>query len=264
MSQLSPVPPLARGRARFEATYRIRFDESGPDGRLPASGYLRYAQDLAWLHSSNEGFDRAWYGQRGLSWLIRAIELDVLEGAAYGEELHVSTEVLGFRRVWARRRSEFSHSHDQRPLALATIDWVLLNSAGQPVRVPLELSESFEAQAETAFTPLRVQLGEALPEASRSEFAVRRSELDPMAHVNNAAYLDYLDELLASAGQAEEAVRLPRRYRLEYVRPAEQGARLRGSLWRSEAAWSCRLESAQGAELLRARLETQLADFIGA
>ena len=92
---------------RIERPYRVRFDEAGPDGELRASGYLRFAQDLAWIHSESAGFGRDWYAERGLTWLVRAIELDVLYGVPYGSELDVSTEVIGFRRVWARRRSEF-------------------------------------------------------------------------------------------------------------------------------------------------------------
>ena len=60
---------------RLTRTYRVRFDEAGPDGNLPAEGYLRYAQDLAWIHSETAGFGREWYGARGLTWLARAIEL---------------------------------------------------------------------------------------------------------------------------------------------------------------------------------------------
>jgi len=50
--------------ARYEAAYRVRFDEAGPDGRLRTSGLLRYTQDLAARHSEALGYDRAWYRAR--------------------------------------------------------------------------------------------------------------------------------------------------------------------------------------------------------
>ena len=56
----------------------MRFDEAAPDGRLRTSGLLRYAQDLAWIHSASLGFDRGWYGERGLTWLVRAANVAVL------------------------------------------------------------------------------------------------------------------------------------------------------------------------------------------
>ena len=57
---------------RFAASYRVRFDESVPTGTIRTSGLLRYAQDVAWMHSDALGFDRDWYQARSLTWLVRA------------------------------------------------------------------------------------------------------------------------------------------------------------------------------------------------
>ena len=73
--------------AGFEAVYRVRFDEAGPDGRLRTSGLLRYTQDLAAQHSEALGYDRAWYAARGLTWLVRAAEIEVLGAIPYGVDL---------------------------------------------------------------------------------------------------------------------------------------------------------------------------------
>ena len=99
---------------RIERTYRVRFDEAGADGHLRSSGFLRYAQDLAWIHSESAGFGRDWYSSRGLTWLVRSVELEIVGSVEYGAELTVSTQVIGFRRVWARRRSEFHESGNER------------------------------------------------------------------------------------------------------------------------------------------------------
>ncbi len=119
---------------RIERPYRVRFDEAGPDGYLRASGFLRFAQDLAWIHSESASFGRDWYSTRGLTWLVRAIELDVLENVEYGSSLDVSTEVVGFRRVWARRRSEFKPAGREKMVGLAITERLLLNSAGRTFR----------------------------------------------------------------------------------------------------------------------------------
>ena len=258
---------VAQGAAvgrRIERPYRVRFDESGADGNLPASGYLRYAQDLAWVHSQAAGFSREWYGGRGLVWLIRAVELELLDDVRYGTTLDATTEVLGFRRVWARRKSEFRRTGEERMLAVATIDWVLLNNRGVPVRVPREIVELFDGDGtDEAFTPLRIDVAPTPAHASVTRFTARRAELDPMAHVNNAAYLDYLDEQLGPIGGEEEPRRLPRRYRVEFVGPAEAGMELVGHGWAAELAWCWRLTDADGRELVRARLETDPATWVG-
>ena len=63
---------------RLVRPYRVRFDEAGPDGNLRASGFLRYAQDLAWVHSDSAGLGRDWYAAHGLTWLARAIQLEIV------------------------------------------------------------------------------------------------------------------------------------------------------------------------------------------
>lgn len=248
---------------RIERAYRVRFDEAGPDGCLRASGFLRYAQDLAWIHSESAGFGRDWYGSRGLTWLVRAIELDLLANVEYGSELDVSTEVVGFRRVWARRRSEFKPHGAESMVGVAITDWVLLNAKGRPVRPPQEILDMFGAEADFgAFTPMRIDSPTTPPDADPREFRPRRSELDPMAHVNNAAYLDYMDEQFLGLERIRHGMPVPRRYRAEFLWSAEAGAKVMGRGWEEDAAWNFRL-STDERELFSARLETDSADWVG-
>jgi acyl-ACP thioesterase len=246
---------------RIERAYRVRFDEAGPDGHLRASGFLRFAQDLAWIHSESAGFGRDWYGERGLTWLVRAIELDLLANVEYGSMLDVSTEVVGFRRVWARRRSEFKpHGHESM-VGVALTDWVLLNANGRPVRPPQEIRDVFGDDFGD-FSPMRMEAPSPPPEAEPREFRPRRSELDPMAHVNNAAYLDYMDEQYLGLERIRHGLPVPRRYRAEFLWSAEAGAKVMGIGWEGDGDWNFRL-STDERDLFTARLETDPADWVG-
>jgi acyl-ACP thioesterase len=249
--------------ARIERTYRVRFDEAGPDGNLRSSGLLRFAQDLAWIHSESAGFGREWYAEQQLTWLVRAIKLDVHAETAYGRELVVSTEVTGFRRFWARRRSEFHRPDDERLMAVALTDWVLLNARGTPTRVPQPIAQMFPVTGE-GFAPLRIDGPAPAGEARGRRFAVRRSELDPMAHVNNAAYLDYLDEEYLGPERGRDTLPLPRRYRGEFLASAEPGGELTGIGWSTGQAWCYRLTGPDGREVFQARLEADLSASSGA
>src|SRR5207244_7321776 len=88
----------------YEAPYRVRFDEAGPDGFARTSAILRYAQDVAWLHSTARGFDRDWYGRRSLTWLVRAAELEILAPAPLGRKIAPRSAAVGQRGGRARRR----------------------------------------------------------------------------------------------------------------------------------------------------------------
>ncbi len=234
----------------------MRFDECGADGLLRDSGLLRYAQEVAWVHSESAGFDRRWYRERGLTWLVRGAEMEVAAPIEHGESVEVSTEVIGWRRVWARRLSRCIGADGTRRAELR-IDWVLLGPDGSPVRVPAEIADFFTSSDVGRFRPVRLGLGPTPADATEGDSRVRLSDLDPMAHVNNAAYLDYAVEQLGSAGAAAGLKEFPRAWALEFVRPAGPGEDLRGSAWREDGRWAYRLTDASGKELFGAALNSQ-------
>jgi len=233
--------------------YRARFDECGPDGLVRSSTLLRYAQDLAWLHSERLGFGREWYLERQLAWVVRAAELAILAPLPLGQTVTMHTAITGLRRVWARRRTE--GRLDDGTLALwGHTDWVMTDTVrGAPGRVPAEFPAAFDVPPGT-FEPGRVPLDETPAGAERYASRVRPQDLDPMGHVNNAAYLDYLEEALLAAGPEAAALTdaLPRRIRLEYVAAAMPGAELDAATWAIAAGRAWRLADADGRELARA------------
>jgi acyl-CoA thioesterase FadM len=244
---------MSREPDRCSVPFRVRFDEAGPDGRLRTSVLLRYAQDVAWHHSASRGFDRAWYAARGLAWLVRAAEVAVIAPVTTGSELVGTTRVVGWRRVWARRRTEF-HDDAGSLVAWVQIDWVLLDARGAPTRIPPEFEPVFGAPTAT-FGLARVGLDEPPADARHVRFRVRPHELDPMAHVNNAVYADWLEEAVIEAGDQAATRAIPRLARLEYAAPADAAASLSADAWPTSDGWSYRLHDGAGVELLRARLE---------
>ena len=239
---------------RCSAPYRVRFDEAAPDGRIRTSVLLRYAQDLAWYHSAHRGFTRAWYRERGLTWLARAAEVTVEGDVRVGDEIVGTTRVVGWRRVWARRRTEFVDAAGTR-LAWTDVDWVLLDARGAPTRVPPDFERHFGAPHAT-FPLGRVTLRERSDAPATSTIPARPHELDPMDHVNNAVYADWVDEAIIGAGGADDVRAIPRTMRLEYARAIGAAATVLAETWRDEAGWSIRIGGADGVDHLRARLES--------
>lgn len=241
------------GSDRFTSSYRVRFDESTPAGTLRTSGLLRFAQDIAWMHSEALGFDRAWYLERGLAWLVRAAEVTVLAAVPMGTSLAVGTQVVGHRKVWARRRAEFRLPDGELAGTVLT-DWVMIDGRGRLARVP----EVFESRFPAPMTNdplLRVELPTPPQSAAHRALIVRPQELDPIGHVNNAVYLDWVEEshlALGSTDAADALDAVPRRYRLEYAAAAEAGTLLDAATWRHGEGWAHSIRSDGGTELLRA------------
>jgi acyl-ACP thioesterase len=240
------------------APYRIRFDECGPDGNARTSSLLRYAQDIAWLHSEGLGFTREWYVERGLAWVVRAAEIVILAPVPLGTTLQFSTAPTGFRRVWGRRRTE-ARLADGELAMWGHTDWVMTDHRGMPGRIPAEFPAAFTVPP-GAFEPVRVQLPTTPDEAAVIRTIARPQDIDPMGHVNNAAYLDYLEEVLHAVGEPARGMLsvVPRRVRLEYAAAAAPGTALTGSAWRDGGtdvdAWAWRLTDADGRDLARGQV----------
>ena len=241
--------PVAGVDNGYLAGYRVRFDEAGPDGALHTSTLLRYAQDVAWRHSEQLGFDRSWYQERGLGWVVRGCELELLAAIPMGHTLRVSTAVVGHRRIWARRLGECRLA-DGALAARVTTDWVLLDSRNRIVRIPPDFGVAFtnpEVDSEILRVPAPID-----EPAHRLAITVRRSDLDPLDHVNNAVYVDWLDEALGSAGWLDVAGAIPRTCRLEYLASAARDDAVTVALHGEVGAWTAVIRHADGQDLVRA------------
>jgi len=234
-SDSQPNPRLTPGAAPdeeglpAEARYReegrgVRFDECGRDGRMRAAAMLRHAQDLAWRHSELLQYGRAWYESRGVGWVVRGIDLLIDRPPHSNEEIVGTTSLAGFRHVMARRRTRL-FTTSGRVVADSAIDWVMTDTEGRPARFPVEF-EPFVARVGATFLPTKlpaVALAADATSGSTSEELViplRTADIDPLGHVNHAAWLEIAEEALARVAPEHLAAE-QRRIRLEYLAVTE-------------------------------------------
>jgi hypothetical protein len=122
-----------------------------------------------------------------------------------------------------------------------------------PVRVPDAIRDATGDVPE--FVPTRLRGSTPPAEAIAAARKVRTSDLDPMGHVNNAVYVDYLEGGVAQAGGAYDVAATPRRYTAEYVGSAEPDDELRDGAWRDADGWAYALVDASRGALFRGRLD---------
>jgi acyl-CoA thioesterase FadM len=236
---------------RIVRPYRVRFEEATTAEAMRTAIYLAWAADAAWQHSTLLGFDRDWYSSRGLVWLVRSVRLDVLAPIHTYETAFMTTQVTGYRRIGAHRHSEVRDG-EGRLLAAIEIDWVMTNEKGVPARVPDEMV-GFVADSTATFDMFKLVLPPP-PDAAERTFRVRRRDLDPLGHVNNSVYIDYLEEALEAAGEVSLLTRTPRHYDIDFVAAAELNYGLTDRTWRVEGGWAYRLSRDDGSDVFRARV----------
>ena len=248
------TPRPSETERRTSSSYRVRFDEAGPDGIARASTYLRYAQDVAWLHSERRGFGRSWYPERGLAWVVRAIDLtDRRRPCRPGRP---GRHDRGDRRPPgdgpARAATCGPRPTGRRSRRVIT-DWVMTTTAGRADPGPGCLPDLVRRPPRDSFEPTRVEPGE--PPRRRAPGA--RSTSGSTSSIRWATSTTRSTSTgwmrRSSCWTRPAAIQaVPRRYRLEYRAPAPPGATLRrAGPGRCRRAGRYRLEDDAGPDLPR-------------
>ncbi|MDX2139333.1 MAG: acyl-CoA thioesterase [Chloroflexota bacterium] len=224
----------------FTREFKVRHYECDAYGHVNNANYLRYMEQAAIEASAAVGYDDARYTALGTMWLIRETDIEYLLPLKMDDVVAVKTWVADFRRVRSQRRYEFTRVGDGALVARATTDWVYMDRATQrPVSVTPEMIAAYCPDGTPEPTP-RERIAAAPPPPPRPHTMQRRVEwrdIDMAQHVNNATYLNYMEECgiqsldgfgwsvdrLAAVGIAIVA----RRHQIEYQQPALLGDMLR-------------------------------------
>ena len=231
-----------------ERTFRVRHYECDTYGYVKHANYLNYMQEAAFDASAAAGYSMARYATMDRYWLVRETDIEYLHPLRYGDSVQVRTWVADFRRVRSRRVYELRLAGSGRLAARASTDWVFLDTAaGRPVSIPREMMDAFFPEGMPDRAPPRHRFPSASPPDTgivRLRRKVEWQDVDPAHHVNNAAYLAYLEECRfqaqAAIGWSQERMQEAglaihvRRYQVEYRKPGLLGDELELTTWTSD------------------------------
>ncbi len=215
-------------------TFRVRNYECDAYGHVNNANYVRYMQEAALDASAAVGYDEARYNELGHIWLIRETNIEYLRPLRFGDSVEVTTWVGDVRRVRSRRFYELSNAATGDMVAEGSTDWVYIDRAAQrPAQVPSEMVAAFMPEGVRDESHPRDPFPEA-PPAPPGAFTMRREvewrDIDTAQHVNNATYLNYMEECGIQAVkafgwsmtrmQSEHFAIVARRQRVEYRQQA--------------------------------------------
>lgn len=221
----APLQPMPDSGPMFEWRRAVRTGDVDPRERLRLDGVARYLQDIASDHiavmpAEPDGGDPVW--------VVRRSVIDVLRPVEWRERVHLQRWCSAMSTRWTTMRVRVEGSGGG--LIETEGFWININRAtGAPARI----SESLEADLMSRTTEHRLRwrpmLREPAPEpggpgVAESAFPLRATDVDPLQHLNNAVYLQAVEEHL---GQACGLGSRPHRAVVEYLRPIDPGADLR-------------------------------------
>lgn len=189
------IEPLVTSR-QFHFNRRVALSDTDPSGRLRLDACARYLQDVAAFDAIDADISAI-----GV-WLLRKNKIIVEELPTYGTEVKSMTYLTGSGRAWVERTSVISHVVSGKTLVRAQALWVLTGSdTGAPISVPESLYKIYGPLATLHKVAIRDGKRQTLPaQASKFDWQIRISDQDIRAHLNNATYLEALEEVLYREG----------------------------------------------------------------
>ena len=215
----------------YTKNYQVRYDECSLYGFLTPAAAVRYLQDIAVLH-----YNSANLNDNG-NWIARRTVLDFHASVPAYANLTLKTFVGGVSKVTSQRKYELRLETGEPAVTGYTV-WVYLGPNGRPARFPANFVDFFWPGG-----PTPIVEGPDWPDwpdrpPAIYQHKVSFSDLDIQAHMNNAAYLDLLDNAGWEAQTAAQAPSLPGNkalfplhYDLEYLNYALFGHELEVHTW---------------------------------
>ncbi len=183
---------------KIDLEKRIGFFEVDSDFTLRPKILLNYFQEVAGVHSDRAGYDAQRLMNQGHAWVLHRIGIHIHRPPALGDALRVRTWHSGENRFRAYRDFEIMCGTEKLVSAISVWLFIDLNRK-KILRIPEDIGKCYTVETSHTldtdidswksaldFYPEQVQV-----------IATRPSDYDPLGHVNNALYFDYLETLIS-------------------------------------------------------------------
>lgn len=196
MQFLEPRP----GTRAFQAERLVRLGDVDPGGRLRLDATARLLQDVASDDAADAELDGAW------GWIVRRTLIEVRQAAVLDEQVELTTYCTGLGRSWAERTTRI-HGKAGADIFTTSV-WVQVSTeSGRPSTLTQQFLDTYGSACGGRKVSARLGLPGPAEATKRSPWTVRRADIDPFGHVNNAANWAFLEEALDPAssrvGRAE-------------------------------------------------------------
>lgn len=130
--------------AIFEQSRSVTDDEIDPQGHVNNIVYLRWMQDAAIAHSTQQGWSTADYRVRGWAWVVRSHFIEYRRPAMAGDSVLIKTWVATMERFTSLRKYEIRHAGSGKLLARAETNWAFVDTAtGRILAIPIAVGDAF-------------------------------------------------------------------------------------------------------------------------
>jgi acyl-ACP thioesterase len=183
--------------------------------KLTLRGVFKFMQEAAILHADQFDAGARSMDHRRASWVLNRVAASIIRYPAFEEKVRVVTWSSGIRAFKGFR--DFRIYCGEELVVAASSLWLHVDLATKSLtRVPKDLADRFPVCAFGVHKPEIDKHGLAppAPGGNGTRVSLRFSDIDGNGHVNNTAYLDYLQTALAKRGFPPR----PREVEIQFIR----------------------------------------------
>jgi acyl-ACP thioesterase len=206
------VAPPSQGRV-FRSRRRVHLGDVDASARLRLEAIARYLQEVA-----TDDADDAQLSERAGVWVVRSIDVEIVQRPWYHEALELTTFCSGTGPRWAERRTTVLGEQGARVETVAL--WVFVDrERGRPLVLDDDFHRIYGEAAGTRRVRGRLRHGAPTAEARVRPWSLRASDFDVLDHVNNARSLEAIEDEMTQRLPGG----IPVRARVEYRGTVERG-----------------------------------------
>lgn len=182
----------------MEPIYRQQFhiDQSAVDcfSRLTLSRLLLFAQEVAGHHSNLLGLSYEQLAEKGVFWAVVRNRVQITRMPTEGETITLETWPMPTTRT-AYPRSTVAYDAEGKVLFRSVSLWVLMNTTTRALVLPRKSDVVVNGILRGSELEIPQSLS-AVPFSNVRSRTVSFTDLDRNYHMNNARYLDWVNDLL--------------------------------------------------------------------
>ena len=158
---------------------------------------LEYLEDIAAYHSDSVGYGINTTEQTNLNWILLDWKLHVIKRPKYGQELEIHTWAKLGSKVATFRDFEI-YDNNQNLCAIATSKWTMVDiRKGKITKINDDVINAYEVETKNVFPELELEKLKIPSDFEyKTEYTIKRKDIDINGHMHNLYYLDLAYEAL--------------------------------------------------------------------